>query len=63
MAQFEDPEPSEKKMLVASVTADLDNDWKDETITVFAYEGGGPLHVAFTFVGRNAFQPATFVVR
>ena len=50
-------------MLVASVTADLDNDRKDETITVFAYEGGGPLHVAFTFVGHNAFQPATFVVR
>jgi hypothetical protein len=35
-----DAPPVEKRMLMASASADFDNDWKDETITLFGYQGG-----------------------
>jgi hypothetical protein len=50
-----------KKMVMASASADLDNDWKDEVVTLFGYEGG-PLHASFTWVGSNS-EPTTVVVR
>ncbi|ELR16378.1 FGGAP repeat domain containing protein [Acanthamoeba castellanii str. Neff] len=50
-----------KKMVMASVSADLDNDWKDEVVTLFGYEGG-PLHASFTWAGANG-EPTTAVVR
>jgi hypothetical protein len=51
----------DKKMVMASVSADLDNDWKDEVVTLFGYEGG-PLHASFTWVGADG-EPTTAVVR
>jgi hypothetical protein len=50
-----------KKMVMASASGDLDNDWKDEVVTLFGYEGGA-LHASFTAVGANG-QPTTTVVR
>ena len=50
-----------KKMVMASASADLDNDWKDEVVTLFGYEGGA-LHASFTWVGADG-EPTTAVVR
>jgi hypothetical protein len=50
----------DQKMLMASVSADLDNDYKDETVTLFGFAGGA-LHVAFTFVGAGS-TPTTYVL-
>jgi len=50
-----------KKMVLASASGDFDNDWKDEVVTLFGYEGGA-LHASFTAVGANG-EPTTTVVR
>jgi hypothetical protein len=60
--RFRDPEPLDNKMLMASASADFDNNWKDETVTLFGYEGG-PLHAAFTYISDDYFKPLTLVVR
>jgi len=49
-----------KKMVMASVSADFDNDWKDETVTLFGYEAG-PLHASFTSIAASG-EPTTAVV-
>jgi hypothetical protein len=48
-------------MVMASASPDLDNDWKDEVVKQFGYEGG-PLHASFTWVGADG-EPTTSVVR
>jgi hypothetical protein len=55
-----DSPPVEKRMLMTSASADFDNDWKDETVTLFGYEGGA-LHVAFTYL--EASKPTTAVYK
>lgn len=55
-----DSPPIEAKMLMASVSADFDNDWKDETIVLYGYEEG-PLHAAFTYIEDS--KPKTQVYR
>jgi hypothetical protein len=55
-----DAPPVEKRMLMASASADFDNDWKDETITLFGYQGGA-LHAAFTYIEAN--RPTTAVYK
>lgn len=56
---FTDSPVVERKMLVASATADFDNDWKDETVTLFGYIGGA-LHAAITFTENSQAMTQTY---